>query len=375
MTDRPTKSDLSGRAAVVLADARSPAANCWAFDTLAALRARGRAATLLVLRANPAEVASAFADAHILDASERAGLSSLTRALHQAFDDLKPQAVLSLQAHAHVPAQWAAWRAGVARRVAYHGVEPGGLPPLTFLLDSVFGLTGIYTQVLTPSYARHTAYRAQPRSYRKRLAVLHRGVPSPQGQVSARDARRQLNLPASARIALSAGPLTPDANLDFLLRVLDEVARLHLVIAADGPARAALEDRLKHYKLGNRVRLLGEPDAKTRALLLAAADLYVEPGERVVPDVALLEALTAGLPVLAADTRLHAETLLGETGGQSGLLLPPNDFEAWRTALDTVCRDEALRDRLGADAQARGAFFSLERMGERLDTALFGPSA
>jgi glycosyltransferase involved in cell wall biosynthesis len=73
----------------------------------------------------------------------------------------------------------------------------------------------------------------------------------------------------------------------------------------------------------------------------------------------LLQGFAANVPVVAA----HAGSLT-EVAGQSALLVPPDDAEAWADALGTILTDGAVRDRLRAAGTARVSAFSWHRCAE-----------
>ncbi|MCA9665234.1 MAG: glycosyltransferase, partial [Myxococcales bacterium] len=76
-------------------------------------------------------------------------------------------------------------------------------------------------------------------------------------------------------------------------------ARYALVIAGEGPQRAALEAAAR--RLGVGARFVGLVSGRAKEHLLAAADLLVAPSRRDAAPVTLLEALDAGVPVVASD--------------------------------------------------------------------------
>lgn len=140
--------------------------------------------------------------------------------------------------------------------------------------------------------------------------------------------------------ALFLGRLVPVKGLDLLLAALPE--EMDLLVAGDGPLRATLEALAPP-----RVRFLGEVRGRDKSDLLAAADLLVVPSRRL-PDgreegtpTVLLEALAAGLPIVATRTG-GIEAVLDD--GETALLVDPR-----RDALAHALRrmlDAGLRRRL-----------------------------
>ena len=96
--------------------------------------------------------------------------------------------------------------------------------------------------------------------------------------------------------------------------------------------------------------------------LVASADVYLFPTlEYEASGLALLEAMSAGVPVVAARQGATAEAI--DRPGENGVLAPPGDPAALARALNALLADEGLRLRMGAAARERilGAY-TLERM-------------
>ncbi|MBC7106270.1 MAG: glycosyltransferase, partial [Firmicutes bacterium] len=124
----------------------------------------------------------------------------------------------------------------------------------------------------------------------------------------------------------------------------------------DGPCRPQLEAQARRLGLGRRVLFLGHCQDVPRAL--AALDLFVLPSRHEACSLALLEALAAGLPVVASRTGGNAE-VIGESG--AALLVPPDRAGELADAVCLAASDPGLRRRLGLLGRERAARFSLER--------------
>jgi sugar transferase (PEP-CTERM/EpsH1 system associated) len=134
--------------------------------------------------------------------------------------------------------------------------------------------------------------------------------------------------------------------------------RLRLVIAGEGPQRAGLEARIAHLKLENRVRLLG--NRTDVPALLAEFDIFALSSIAEGMPGVLLEAMAAGLPVVATDVGGVGEVV---SRGQSGLLVPARDIRALSNALSSYVSDEALRQQHGqAGRRCVETGFSLDGM-------------
>jgi glycosyltransferase involved in cell wall biosynthesis len=90
------------------------------------------------------------------------------------------------------------------------------------------------------------------------------------------------------------------------------------------------------------------------------ADIFVQPSQSEGMSLALLEAMTAGLPCVATDIPGNREAL-----GEGGRLVPP-DPHALASAIAELLGDASLRARLGADARRRVSDFSWSGYVKRL---------
>jgi glycosyltransferase involved in cell wall biosynthesis len=143
-------------------------------------------------------------------------------------------------------------------------------------------------------------------------------------------------------------------------------------VAGAGPERASLQRRV--CELGVAARLVGEQTGEARAALLAAADLLVLPS-RVLPDgrtesapLVLLEAMAAGLPVVATRVGGNAELIVD---GENGLLVEPGAPAPLRAAIIRLLDDPELRARLVAAGRNTARAHAWSSVGPRLHDLLF----
>ena len=214
---------------------------------------------------------------------------------------------------------------------------------------------------------------------RRRIQYIPDGVPIPPPRSPAtkaaaravlRDANTALEMPRWAPLAVYAGPLCPDRGLKHLLAAWEPIVsrwpHARLWLAGDGPDRAALQGQIEAMNLAHRVTLVGVFD--TVGELLSAADLYVLPSLEGLPSLeevgrlSLLEAMAAGLPIVASDTQSNQAVL---RGGREGLLVPVDDRGALSAAIARLFDQPDLVARLGAAARDRvTAEFSLAKMAD-----------
>ncbi|HVQ35679.1 MAG TPA: glycosyltransferase family 4 protein [Candidatus Bathyarchaeia archaeon] len=184
---------------------------------------------------------------------------------------------------------------------------------------------------------------------------------------AARETPRPEGWPPAGPVAVTVGRLVEAKGLDVLLaawrKVRDRVPDAHLVLAGDGPLRAALTEQAARLGLGGSVVFLGArrdvPD------LLQRADVYVSASRTEGMSNALLEALASGCATVA--TRVGAaEDLIVDRA--SGLLVPPGEVGPLSDALVELLLQDELRVRLGAAARRRARDeFSIESVVARYE--------
>ena len=138
----------------------------------------------------------------------------------------------------------------------------------------------------------------------------------------------------------------------------------HLLVAGDGPARSGVEAAFARRVPARRVTFTGRVGGETLARLYAGSDLFVWPAVGEPMGMAMLEAQSFGLPVVAARTRGVPELV---ADGETGLLAPEGDAGAFAAAVGNLLGRPELRRRMSRAARARVARnHSFEMASERL---------
>lgn len=146
-------------------------------------------------------------------------------------------------------------------------------------------------------------------------------------------------------------------------RIFDPDARLHLVgtgMGEDYPR--ALERFARRLGVADALRMAGVVPPETLATYYRGADVFVSASEHEGFGVPLVEAMHAGIPVVA-----RAFAAVPETVGTGGLLVDDPSPMALAVAVHRVVTDAVLRDALVGAGRRRAAFFSLERSVERVE--------
>jgi glycosyltransferase involved in cell wall biosynthesis len=161
-----------------------------------------------------------------------------------------------------------------------------------------------------------------------------------------------------ARVLLAVSRLTGQKGVDVAIRALPKLpADTVLVVLGEGPERGTLERLARELGVAQRVHLPGRvPDV---AAWLRRARIFVHPARWEGFGLGVLEAMLAGLPVVASNVSSLPELV---ADGETGVLVPPDDA----TALARAVAAALERPELGAAGLARARReFSVARMADR----------
>jgi glycosyltransferase involved in cell wall biosynthesis len=177
-----------------------------------------------------------------------------------------------------------------------------------------------------------------------------------------RSARRALwRLRGDDILLVAAGRLSPEKGHGDLLataiRLQREHPRLKLAICGEGPLAAELARAGGRGTAPGAILLPGL--VKDMPSVLAAADIFVHPALYEGFGLACLEAMAAGLPVVA--TRVGGLPELVRHG-QDGFLVPPGDMDALAAALRLLVDSPGRRAWMGRKARLHAASFGRQRM-------------
>ncbi|MGH7903403.1 MAG: glycosyltransferase family 4 protein [Candidatus Dormibacteraceae bacterium] len=199
-----------------------------------------------------------------------------------------------------------------------------------------------------------------------RMEVVPHGVGAafrpldPERQAAAR-ARFQL----PERFILFVGTIEPRKNLDTLLSAWAMMRDRPALVVAGGWGWRFEETRARIARLGDQVHLLGEVAAADLPLLYNLAACLAHPAWYEGFGLTALEAMACGVPVIASD-----RASLPEVVGDAGLLVPPDEPERWREALERVLREPEVASDLRRRGILRAAEFTWTTAAARVWRAL-----
>lgn len=189
---------------------------------------------------------------------------------------------------------------------------------------------------------------------RERASLVYNGVPLerftratplPRESLTGRDSGRAL--------AAFVARFDPAKDHTTLLRALARVPQCDLLLVGDGPMRSAMEELARTLGIADRVHFLGRRHDIPQ--ILKTCDFYVHYSVYEGFGIAAVEAMAAGLPVIASDV-----PGLGEVVKGAGVLVPAGDEERLADAMRSLLGSPARRQELAAASMRRSRDFSIE---------------
>jgi glycogen synthase len=164
---------------------------------------------------------------------------------------------------------------------------------------------------------------------------------------------------------LFVGRLAPQKGVRALVAAagLLKDPRAQVLLVGDGPERPKLEKEAKRLGVGDRLHFVGFLAHDQLPAVMSHADLLVLPSLYEELGTVLLEAMQAGLPVVASKTGGIPDVI---EDGVNGLLVPPSEPEALAHAINRLLADRKLARRLSEGAHERAKDYDWEALAERV---------
>lgn len=190
------------------------------------------------------------------------------------------------------------------------------------------------------------------------IEVVHLGLPHRDS--SPQDAEAAVRL---SPYILSVGATDPNKNLPALVSAFArlchaDAAFTHRLVLAGPPGRdhPRIIEQIRSENITGRVELLGRVSDSRLAALYENASLFVFPSFCEGFGFPPLEAMHAGVPVVASNAPCIPETL-----GEAAMYFNPHDVSEIVEGISGVLTDPGLRDRMIAEGQERSRMFTWEK--------------
>ncbi len=181
--------------------------------------------------------------------------------------------------------------------------------------------------------------------------------------------RQKHGLDAGERVLVYVGRLALEKDIGFLLRafrrVLAQEPNCKLMLVGSGPEEKNLRQLVEEQGLDGRVVFTGYVEHLQIPDYLAAADVFVFASKTETQGLSLLEAMAAGLPVVAVRSWATEDMI---TQGVDGILTE-NDEAAFAAAVMRLLADGEQHQALAQQARRTAQRYSIEACAERLERA------
>ena len=189
---------------------------------------------------------------------------------------------------------------------------------------------------------------------RERLHLIANGVPAAGASNASSAFAASVGLSAEMPLVGFVGRLSPEKAPDLFVRMAHQLAAKHtdaaFVLIGDGPMRERLEEEVRLLGIAGRVRFAGERHDVLP--LLPSLTALVVPSHAEGMPLALMEAMAAGVPVVATSVGGIPEMIQHLN---TGLLVGPGDAGQLAIAVDGLLDDPAWAAAIGARARQRAS--------------------
>jgi glycosyltransferase involved in cell wall biosynthesis len=223
------------------------------------------------------------------------------------------------------------------------------------------------TERIVTNSAGVVEFYAQKGLPREKFAVISNGIEphEPQASTSREDLLKELNLPAGARLIGAVGRLWPQKRYKDLIWAMDLLRCVHdnvyLLIVGNGPQRWRLERYASQVADEDVIQFLGERDDVPR--ILPHLSCFWLGSAYEGQSNAIMEAMSAGLPVVASDIPGNRDLVVD---GETGFLVRLGDRAGFAARTSELLKNPEFAQRLGDASQQRvEREFSVARMIDR----------
>ncbi|REK69275.1 glycosyltransferase family 4 protein [Paenibacillus paeoniae] len=157
--------------------------------------------------------------------------------------------------------------------------------------------------------------------------------------------RKELNIPEDSIVILSIGELTKRKNHELAIRAVSKLKNKNYVylICGNGDLKDYLREASKNLNIEENVRFLGFRNDIPE--ICAASDIFVFPSFQEGLPVSIMEAMSAGLPIICSSIRGNTDLI---ENGINGFLFDVSDINDFSKKIEKLSSDSDLRKSMSA---------------------------
>ena len=179
------------------------------------------------------------------------------------------------------------------------------------------------------------------------------------------DIRGEFGIPQNHRILLFVGRLSDEKNVKMLLTALSIISYerrdVHLLLVGDGPQRKEYERLARYLGVDRQVTFAGFVPKEKTSTLFGAVDAFVFPSTTDTQGIVIMEAMAAGIPIIAVDALGPGDIIEHEKTG----LLTEDDPAEFAQAIVRVLQNKKLASALAANAKNEAVKYSAQETAKR----------
>lgn len=175
--------------------------------------------------------------------------------------------------------------------------------------------------------------------------------------------RNNLNLQEKSLLVLSVGELNKNKNHSVIIEAIAKLKNpnIYYVICGEGPLENSLKQLARKLNIENQVSLLGYRNDINE--ISKNSDVFAFPSIREGLSLALMEAMAAGLPIIASDIRGNSDLIVEDKGG---FLVQARNVEGYAHALNYLYHNQILKNSMGEFNKQKIVEFDLENIIEKM---------
>ncbi len=185
------------------------------------------------------------------------------------------------------------------------------------------------------------------------------------------DIRTQLGI-CNEKVILFVGRLSPIKGLKYLLAAMKIIAdrdrNVKLFLVGDGEEREYLKELVRNLNIKQHVTFIGKVPNEKVPEYMVASDIFVLPSLSEGFPVVTLEAMAAGLPIVASRVGGLPEII---KSGENGFLVEPKNPKEIADKLWLLLEDEELRTKMRSNNKEMAKDYSWEKVSENLERVLY----
>lgn len=275
--------------------------------------------------------------------------------------EFKPAAIECFTHDANLIGLPISWLCGVPVRIGTHHGQFADLSNIRKKLHTKIVNSSITTTLVCVS-SRAKSQALQEGIRKEKIQIIYNGiVPVEKDSAIRKKTRSDLGLYADTKMILNIGRLVPEKAQNLLVdaafKVTKSISNVYFYIAGEGRLRNELMRQIHLNGLEASFKLLG--NREDIYALLNAADLFVLYSETEGMPISLMEAMSAGVPIIASNLEGIAELVNSPI---SGSLIPFGDSNLLADTILDNLNNEKKREEHGKNGRLRiNHDFSLEK--------------